>query len=587
MKRGRSDVLGQIRERELRGGRGPAVKRSHRQYNLIPFSSVLPHYADRGQVVVLGFSGDGENLVGYRGNELLFWHLDSPQISITAATKTVTLARPEEQTFRVPVVAQPPWLRFPLPRVFDNDEHNDDQNGPHPPVSSAPAITVLMSGSLVASFSSAQLTSRGDASSSDCRISVKLYPLESACNARRTVSPTSTAVATSTITMASFDFFVHDIGGGGGWSTSGDHRHHRHHLVDLPPPPPTPFGGRRHRHVLVLNSGDGLRFVEVETSFVLSSVGEVSMPSAVLPTSSSLIPAPSSDTEADLLTLGASSQACPSTESCRDGRSWCFPSRMQVVKSSAEWWGEVADPLDVSHDQISSSASRTRPTCAEDAVARVIRESFFDAGAFVGRLLAAQLKKPGRCLADYQLRTINPVFRPPTTNHRANAGNHCEGEGTFDEDSAFILLCIVATIERRRDYGSYPPSGAHNGSTTLNAPKRAKLASSSGGYGSMRVGTVVALDWQRGDATVLRTVRLEERSVQQQQQQQQQQAGGSQVLAVLADRFAASVHTDPAFGGGNTRKRASGTSLNNSAVLRGTPLSFIANPVFPFAIIQG
>jgi hypothetical protein len=90
---------------------------------------------------------------------------------------------------------------------------------------------------------------------------------------------------------------------------------------------------------------------------------------------------------------------------------------------------------------------------------------------------------------------------------------------------------------------------------------------------------VVALEWRAGSAAILRTVKLEERA-------KTPLPAGAVVAttARLASRFATSVLHDRRLIDAPTQGRRRGTVLNNAAALKGEPLPYLLNPVFPVVI---
>lgn len=142
---------GSILRREVRGG-----SYSHRVHRFLqPLSEVLPHQEDRICVVILGFSVDGENIIGYRDEKLLFWRVDDPRnIRLTTYNISGPISRP--------------WFEIPFAENFQYHEGEESQI----------ELEVLQTpnASLVAIFCSSFNPSSDD-DQSDRGIAVSLVPV--------------------------------------------------------------------------------------------------------------------------------------------------------------------------------------------------------------------------------------------------------------------------------------------------------------------------------------------------------------------------------------------------------------------------
>mmetsp|Transcript_13777 Transcript_13777/g.16402 ORF Transcript_13777/g.16402 Transcript_13777/m.16402 type:complete len:464 (+) Transcript_13777:1-1392(+) len=175
-------------------------------------SDVLPYEEDRMSVVLLGFSCDGENILGYREDKLLLWRIDSPQkIQLTTLDYQKSIIKP--------------WLEVPFPSVFHTE---DSQN----------ELEVLQSGdaSLLAIFCTPFSPEGND--EIDRSVAISLVPLP---------DPND------------FNFQEHGIKSDLGSSTVANvfigFEPENRFLVDLKP---------SNRHLLILNCGDVLRMIHTK-----------------------------------------------------------------------------------------------------------------------------------------------------------------------------------------------------------------------------------------------------------------------------------------------------------------------------------
>lgn len=224
----RANALSQLRKREvlgLRKGCHSCVRRRDVSHFLpAPLSGVLPRLEDRSSIVILGFSADGEHVVGYFGNEILFWPLVLPRLGVSVVSD-----------HKSPITV-PPSLRFRLPGPPIAPRDSDLSDPQHcPPF----LVSMVPSGRLAAVFSNENESKDG------ATTTLRFCPLPGKhnCWVPRTDSLTTCS--------ASESFYSHASCG-----------RHFHHFMDVP----TAVPGAR-QHLLLVNCGESLRVFEVVTAF--------------------------------------------------------------------------------------------------------------------------------------------------------------------------------------------------------------------------------------------------------------------------------------------------------------------------------
>jgi hypothetical protein len=407
-----------------------------------------------------------------------------------------------------------PDLTYPLPKVLGDG--SDDE------VDSAQLdLTILQSacGSAMALFA---LPFPPDNTDSEQQVNVRVCPVSN--------SNDNSCKKTASV---QFDFVIH-----GGCPTAKSDQH----LVQLPTRERrrglTHSNSAASKHLLILNCGDMLRFVEFDVAFTSNGRREESV---------------NSQPKKQCLEDSHQPPASP-----------FFPPRVQLV--SPDVWWDCAAPLEITHederlaDQLesspshassppayhptslmpspssssSSSSSPTLPTVDNCYSMRALSQSSFEAEPFVVLLLQGVLKKLNgghASVLNYHLRVVDPLFRPPRS-----GGSHCSHQTSNDDDDIskdnkgghddfdgddlvmkaalnnddddgvgrHVLVCIVVEV------GSSSPRTSQGRDRTVakeqdTCPDRATSSTA----GVVRVGVCLALEWRTGLAAVLRTARLD------------------------------------------------------------------------------
>jgi hypothetical protein len=462
----------------------------------LSLQSALPHFQDRSSIIILGFSRSGSFLVGYTDGQLFLWHVDlSRRLAVTCTPLATLLPQAGHTSFHYPSL---PCFACPLPLVHPPGEGDGDT-----PSSQQLNLTVLQSASenMLCVLGSPSVHSSTASAHGDILDQGKITVICCPVPAQEDLESGRCPV----LRCARLEFYLNADAPGGD-----------QHLCDLP---------FLRQHLLILNSGDLLRCLELSSAAGASALHQADFPSA----------------------------------------SSYFPPRVQVMPPSDAWFNS-SPPLDVLEVITDGTDAYLTRKCTTAAVhASVLTQSSFDCEGFVRTLLAAQLRKGGS-LVDFHMRVVDPLFRPPW--YEANK-SEC-GSTTWGQ---FALLSIVAAITVRTD------SKAVQGRSRESSTKRSRPINETF---NVHVGILAAFCWRDGSVAVIKTLKL-------------QAPGGTkgsrrlttpELLAQLAGRVAASARADQKL---VCPRRAAmrGGALNNSAVLKGTPVDRLVNPALPVAIGRG
>lgn len=471
--------------------------------HIFPFwQSALPNFEDRSSIIILGFSRSGSFLVGYKDGELLLWNVNlNRSLAITCNPLATLQPQAGRAALHHPSL---PCLACPLPLVQPLGEGEGEGDTPS---TQQLNLTVLQSASesmlcILGSPSvhSSTASAHGD-SLDQGKITVICCPVPAQGDLESGRCPV--------LSCTRLEFYL-----------NADAPRDDQHFCDLLSP---------HQHLLLLNSGDLLRCLELSSAAGASALHQANFPPA----------------------------------------SSYFPPRVQVMPPSDAWFN-TSPPLDL-HEVVTDGpdAYSTREIGSKRATvaahASVLTQSSFDCEGFVRALLAAQLRKGGS-LVDYHMRVVDPLFRPPW--YEANT-SEC-GTTTWGN---FALLSIVVAIAVRTD------SGAVQGQARKTTIKRSRQIN---GTLNVHVGILAAFSWRDGLVAIMKTFKLQAPG----STKGSRHLATPELLAQLAERVAASAQTDPKL---VCPRRAAmrGGALSNSAVLRGIPLGRLLNPALPIAIGRG
>mmetsp|Transcript_47832 Transcript_47832/g.94853 ORF Transcript_47832/g.94853 Transcript_47832/m.94853 type:complete len:538 (-) Transcript_47832:120-1733(-) len=413
-----------------------------------------------------------------------------------------------------------PVLTYPLPNVLGVDV--DDEVGGH-----LMDLTVLQSacGSVIALFA---LPFSPGCNEEEKGVAVNICPIPYAID------------QCDSITTARLEFFIH---------SGCPHVRADQHLVVLPTFQTRLRPSLKSRHLLVLNCGDLVRFVEVEVS---------SHPR----------------NEKDDVPQGARKRAEKSY----------FPQHVQIVPPNSSWWG-CADPLDITYDNQSccsifsssstsvsaltpaSTVSSSAPPTVKSASCsscRVVGQASFEAEPFVGSLLQGVILKlyGGHAMVtDFHIRIVEPLFRPQggpgntITTQTLSGSAHDSGYKAVDDSEGFedgefshrdhsssfgsgsaddegvavgdddgigthVLMCIIAEVgccspsmtrdgQHYEEKHNYEMEDENNQKAATGGGSKFRLSGRGASRVATRVGVAIALDWRTGLAAVLRTARLD------------------------------------------------------------------------------
>ena len=442
-------------------------------------------------MVVLGFSCGGSFLIGYKGAELCLWRVDlSRNLAITCTPLAKLAFHACQGSLQYPAL---PCLTFPFfPTLSRGDEDGE--------ISSSQQLNLTMLSSASETMLCVLATPNIQASSLSvhddgidlAKVTLVCCPVPS----RGHLEPGKSPI----LRCAKLEYYV-DVD-----APRGDQ-----HFCDLPMP---------QSHLLTLNCGNMIRFVE----------------------------------------LSSASEASSKHRSGFSSASLHFPPSVQFLQSNGAWFN-TSPPLDeveviAGSSQINSSneSENSRPIAAR---ARVVIETSFECEGFVRTLLAAQLRKGGS-LVDFCMKIVDPLFRPP----RSDVGLAADETGSWAQ---FALVCIVVEICGRKD------SERHHVGTKRPHP----VNKAPNSY----IGILAAVCWRDGSIAVMKTLKLQGPA----ESKNRSRLTTPELLAQLASRVLALARSDTKLVCPQ-RAALRGDALKNTAVTRGKPLCRLVNPVLPIVL---
>lgn len=443
--------------------------------------------------MILGFSCGGGFLVGYKDGELCLWHVDlSRSLAITCNPLAKLAFHTGKGSVQYPAL---PCLTCPFhsmqSRGYEEEELSSSQQL---------NLTVLnsVSETMLCVISTPNIQASSLCAHGDCVDQAKFTliccpvpPSESLESGKGPV-----------LRCCKLEYYV-----------DADAPRGDQHFCDLPIP---------QRHLLVLNCGNMIRFLE------LSSASDTSVQhrNGISPAS-------------------------------------YFPPDVNFLPTNDSWFN-TSSPLD--EEEVIAAASQFKSNddieiCSSSiaAHARLLTETSFECEGFVRTLLAAQLRKGGS-LVDFHMRVVDPLYRPP----RSDVGLVANETINWAQ---FALVSIVVEVRARND-----GERLHVG-TKRHCPVNQALSS--------YVGILAAISWRDGSIAVMKTLKLQGPAG----SKDRTRMTTPELLAQLANRVLTLARNDTKLVCPQ-RATIRGRALDNTAVTRGKPLCRLVNPVLPIVLGQ-